>query len=221
MPVLNAHRTPGPGRGYPLRGLGWGLLAAVVAALVLFATVLALDGRGGPAAAPAGPGSAAAAAGVAAQAGAAGPAPAAPAGTMVGDGRLAAGWAYDGWSWDSTVRPGSAGPDGVRAIKLTYLKPWAGFALRSATTTRPAAGAALQLRVRLSGPAIRLGLQVQSADNGRPGPVTQVLVPAGRWTTVSVPLSALEPPDGVRRVSVIAQGAPVGTELWIAAVTLR
>ena len=139
MPVLSDHRTTGPDRpGYPLRGLGWGLLAAVVAALVLFAAMLALDVRGG-----------------------------------------------------------------------------------SATTVRPAAGAALELRVRLSGPAIRLGLQVQSADNGKAGPQVQVLVPAGRWSTLSVPLSALGSPAGVRRVSVIAQGVPTGTEIWIATVVLR
>jgi hypothetical protein len=218
MPVLDVPRPPAPGGAYPLRGLGWGLLAAVVAALVLFAAVLALDDRGDPAGPAAGP--APAAAGIAAQAGVAGPTAAGPAGTLVGDGRLAAGWQSDGWSWDSTVAPG-AGPDAVPAIGVTYRKPWAGFALRSATLTRPAPGAVLRLRVRPAGPAVRLGLQVQSADDGQAGPVTPVLVPGGRWTTVSVPLSTLRPPDGVRRVSVIAQGLPAGTQLWIAAVTLR
>jgi hypothetical protein len=133
---------------------------------------------------------------------------------------LADGWESAGWSWDSAVRSGPAGPDRVPAVAVTYRKPFAGYALRRGVASRPAPGAVLRVRVFRAGPAIRIGLQVQSADDGELGPVVPVEVPAGRWTTVSAPVSALKPPAGIRRISVIAQGVPAGTTIWISDVTL-
>ena len=210
--------------GYPLRGLSWGLLAAVVAALVLFATVLVVQnggdsGSGTPAAAP--PIAEPASAGTTAPATPSGPAPKALPGTALSRGALAPGWATDGWSWDSTVRPAAAAPDGTSAVSVTYLQPYGGFALRSGSTTSPPATATLRVRVRTDGKPVRLGLQVQSGDDGELGPIVTVDVPAGDWTTLSTPLSALRPPAGVRRISVIAQNVAAGTTVWISDVSLR
>ena len=211
------HQLAGSGRvGYPVRGFGWGFLIAVVAALVLFAGVLVVEsgGRSPVATAPAGVRPA-----PVTPVGSAGPNP--PAGAVVAGGVLTAGWQSAGWSWDSTIEPSATAPDGVPAVSVTYLKPYAGFALRSDGLIRPPAGATLTVRLRLAGPPIRLGLQTQTADAGRAGPVVQVAPAAGRWTTVSVPVTALKAGAGIRRVSVIAQNAASGTHLWVSDVTLH
>ena len=141
-------------------------------------------------------------------------------GPIVTGGALTAGWASEGWSWDSLVRTDSAGPGGVRAVAVTYQDPWGGFALRRDTAPRPAADAVLRVRVHLAGPPGRIGLQVQSADEGGTGPVVRRDVPSGRWVTLSVPVTQLRPPAGVRRVSVIAQNLPPGTTVWVSDVAL-
>jgi hypothetical protein len=226
--------------GNPLRGLRWGLLLAVVAALVLFAGVLVFeDGRSGgsgtPAAAPGTTAPTTAAPSPASSEPAssepassdpaasatppAGP-PAAP-GAIVSGGTLADGWETRGWSWDSTVRTGARGPGGVPAVAVTYQAAWAGFALRQGGSSRPARTAQLRVRVYLPGPAARLGLQVQSTDTGGTGAVVQREVPSGRWVTLTATVSELVPPAGVRRVSVIAQNVTPGTALWVSDVTLR
>ncbi len=223
---------PGSRPGYPLRGLSWGLLAAVVAALVLFAAVLVAQnggasGSGTPAAAPPGsptavPASASASVPASASASATRSASAPPdgSGTVLSQGELSSGWESDGWSWDSNVRAGS-GPDGTSAVSVTYLKPYGGYALRSGVTTEPAATAVLRVRIQLTGKPVRVGLQVQSSDDGELGPIVQVDVRPGSCTTVSAPLSALKPPAGVRRISVIAQNVPAGTTVWISDVSIR
>lgn len=217
--------------GSPLRGLRWGLLLAVAAALVLFAGVLVVeDGRSGdgtPAGLPTPPGSTGQLPGSTGQpaagpttAATSPPGPAAATGALVARGALAGGWETEGWSWDSTVTPGLAGPDGTPAVTVTYKEPYGGFALRHGMTARPAAGAVLRVRVYLTGSPVRLGLQVQSADDGKLGPVVQRDVPSRQWVTLTAPLSELRPPDGVRRVSVIAQNVTPGTQVWVSDVTL-
>lgn len=216
-------RGTGGGRpGYPLRGLSWGLLAAVVAALVLFAAVLVAQnggasGSGTPAAAPPPSPSTIPSTAPATRSGSAAPA---PSGTVLSQGELSSGWESDGWSWDSTVRAGS-GPDGTSAVAVTYLKPYGGYALRSGVATAPAATAVLRVRIQVTGKPVRVGLQVQSSDDGELGPIVPVDVRPGGWTTVSAALSVLKPPAGVRRISVIAQNVPAGTMIWISDVSLR
>lgn len=235
-----ADRRPEPtdlgGRvGSPLRGLRWGLLLAVVAALVLFAVVLVVeDGRSGsgtPAAVPplsTGPNAAATtpattAPGTTAPGTTAAASTAAPdaAGAIVTRGALATGWEFEGWSWDSAVRAGPGGPGGTPAVEVTYRKPWGGFALRQGSAAGPAPDAVLRVRVYVTGPPVRLGLQVQSADDGGTGAVVQRPAPSRQWVTLAAPLSELRPPAGVRRVSVIAQDVPPGTTIWVSDVTLR
>lgn len=224
---------PGTRPGYPLRGLSWGLLAAVVAALALFAAVLVAEnggasGSGTPAAAPPTPSarpapqtSPGAIPASATRSGAAAPAPPAPSGTVLSQGELSSGWESDGWSWDSTVRSGSAGPDGTAAVAVTYLKPYGGYALRSDVTTKPAATSVLRVRIQVTGKPVRVGLQVQSSDDGELGTIVPVDVRPGGWTTVSAALSVLKPPAGVRRISIIAQNVPAGTMVWVSDVSLR
>lgn len=241
-----------PGAGHPLRGLRWGLLVGVVAALALFAVVLVVE-TGGPADGPragdgytteapgpepSGGGSPTASAsgtpaasetpsgggagGVGpARTGSAPPRPPTATGAVLSRGALAPGWETDGWSWDSTVAAGATGPDGRPAYSVTYKAPFAGFALRSRVTGRPAGTAVLQVRVYVAGPAVRLGLQVQSADDGGLGPVVRREAPSRRWVTLAAPVSELRPPAGVRRISVIAQGVPAGTRVFVSEVALR
>jgi hypothetical protein len=212
--------------GNPLRGLRWGLLLAVAAALVLFAGLLVFEDRrpddGGP---PAAAATTPAAAPAATSAGPTGTVPMAPGpaptGPIVTGGALAPGWETEGWSWDSTVRVAGRGPDGTPAVAVTYRKPFAGFALRQGGTSRPARTARLAVRVYLPGPAARLGLQVQSADDGGTGPVVRRDVPSRRWVTLTATVAELAPPAGVRRVSLIAQDVPPGTAVWVADVALR
>jgi hypothetical protein len=220
---------PGPddrpaGPGHPLRGLRWGLLLAVAAALVLFAGVLVFEDRRSEDTDPPAAAATTTAAPGPASSGPAGTAPMAPAGApgaIVTGGTLAAGWESLGWSWDSSVRTGSRGPGGAPAVAVTYRAPWAGFALRQGGTARPAPTARLRVRVYLPGPAARLGLQVQSTDDGETGPVVQRDVPSRRWVTLTATVAELAPPAGVRRVSVIAQDVPPGTVAWVSDVTLR
>lgn len=255
---MSGYGPPAP--GHPLRGLRWGLLIGVVAAVALFAVVLVVEsgrpadgtpqgggspyGSAGPAAPQAGgpgsggpsssapssaaesavPSGAAPSGGSGPGGGAGGAGPTRPdpvTGAILTRGTLAPGWETEGWSWDSTVAAGTPGPDGRPAYSVTYAKPYGGFAVRQRTTTRPPPGATLQVRVYVAGPAVRLGLQVQSADDGGLGSVVQRDVPSRRWVTLAATVPQLRPPAGVRRVSVIGQDVPAGTRVWVSEMALR
>lgn len=213
-----------------LRGLGWGLVVAVLAAVVLVVSLLVVVDRWTPDdAAPTPPRPQpplTSASPPPTPAGRATPParrparPAVPRGRAVSAGAIGVGW--EDWSWDSAVEPGASTPDGVPAVLARFGAPWAGFSVRSATPLRVSAGSVLSVRLYVSGRAARIGIHTQAADRGGLSRRFDVTLPADRWQTVTLPVSRLGSPTTVRRINLMDRsGNPQGTVLWVASISLR
>ncbi|MEZ4682855.1 MAG: hypothetical protein R2932_52470 [Caldilineaceae bacterium] len=110
---------------------------------------------------------------------------------------LAAGW--EDWSWDSTVQFNQTAQvhQGSKAIAITYNAATAGFSLRSATEINTSGYTAFQFWIFGTGKA--LNVHIQTTDDGEESAEFALTPPAGKWTFVSVPLSALGNPQVIKR----------------------
>ncbi|MFN8490100.1 MAG: hypothetical protein U0350_21110 [Caldilineaceae bacterium] len=110
---------------------------------------------------------------------------------------LAAGW--EDWSWDSTIQFDQATQvhNGGKAVAITYNAATAGFSLRSATAINTSGYTAFQFWIYGTGKP--LNVHIQTTDDGAASQQFALTPPAGQWTFVTVPLSALGSPSVIKR----------------------
>jgi endoglucanase len=123
-----------------------------------------------------------------------------PAATIYGD-ALASDWAN--WSWSATIDFNGTSPvqAGTRATNVTY-QGWGGLSLRKGTAQGTSGYAALRFWVHGgTGSAKSLRVSTQTADTGGESGSVVVTAPAGAWTEITVPLSALGGPASIKRLN--------------------
>lgn len=113
---------------------------------------------------------------------------------------LAAGW--EDWSWDSTVDFAATAQvkTGARSIAVTHTAAWGGLSLRAPAAISAASYSAIRFWVYGHGKS--LALYTQSSDAGPASPFYIFTPPAGAWTQITAPLSALGNPAQIKRISV-------------------
>lgn len=117
---------------------------------------------------------------------------------VYGDG-LAGGWAN--WSWNTTVSfaSGAQVKVGSQSIAVTHNSGNGGFSLRTATPLDGSQYSAIRFWIYGNGKP--LALYLQSSDDGGVGPFYSFTPPAGVWTQISAPLSALGSPATIARIN--------------------
>lgn len=112
----------------------------------------------------------------------------------------AAGW--ENWSWQTAVDLASTTRvhGGSRAIAVTHSAPWAGFSLRGPAAIDTAGYTAVRFWIYGNGKA--LAFYTQSGDDGGDSSSFSFTAPAGMWTEITVPLSALGNPAAIKRVNI-------------------
>jgi hypothetical protein len=121
---------------------------------------------------------------------------------VIYDDALAAGW--ENWSWDSTVNLANGAPahSGTASVAVTYNAAWAGFSLRTATPLDGGDYSAIRFWVYGGASGNAFQLATQATDGGPISPVYPFTVPAGVWTEVVVPLTALGSPAAIARINI-------------------
>ena len=119
---------------------------------------------------------------------------------VVYDDALAAGW--EDWSWDAIVDFSATArvKTGARSIAVTYTAAWAGLSLRAPAAISTVGYSAIRLWVYGHGQP--LALYTQATDAGAASPFYTFTPPAGIWTQINAPLSALGNPGAIQRVNV-------------------
>jgi hypothetical protein len=123
-----------------------------------------------------------------------------PAVTIYGD-ALASDWAN--WSWSATIDFNGTSPVrvGTRATNVTY-QGWGGLSLRTGTAQATSGYTALRFWVHGgTGAAKSLRVSAQTTDSGAESGSAVVSAPAGTWTEIAVPLSALGSPTSIKRLN--------------------
>ncbi len=119
--------------------------------------------------------------------------------TVYGD-NLASGW--QDWSWNSTVNLAATAKvhSGSKAIAITFKGDQAGFAARSPINISTAGYQALTFWIYGNGK--RLVVYTQNNDDTGESKQYSFTAPAGKWTQIVVPLSALGNPAIIKRVNI-------------------
>ena len=117
--------------------------------------------------------------------------------------------AWEDWSWDSTIDLASnaLAHDGSRAIAVTHNAGQAGFSLRSPTAIDGTRYSAIRFWIYGAGNGNLLQLYTEAGDEGPVSPQQFAFTaPAGQWTEITVPLSALGNPAVIKRVTIQENG---------------
>lgn len=120
---------------------------------------------------------------------------------------LATGW--EDWSWESAVNLGNGAPvqSGNSSIAVTFNTASAGFSLRAPTAIDATQYSAIRFLVYGSAKGNTLLVYTEGGDDGPLSPGQSTLTaPAGQWTTVTVPLSALGNPSVIKRITLQENG---------------
>jgi hypothetical protein len=129
---------------------------------------------------------------------------------------LAAGW--ENWSWESGVNLANGAPvqSGSASIAITFNAASAGFSLRSPVAIDAKQYRAIRFLVYGSGSGNALLVYTEAGDEG-PVSATQqaVTAPAGEWTTITVPLSALGNPAVIKRVTIQENGGAAQATFYV------
>jgi hypothetical protein len=114
---------------------------------------------------------------------------------------LAAGW--EDWSWDSAVNLANTAvvQQGAAAAAVTYQAAYAGFSLRAPSPISTSGYTAIAFGVYGAAGGSQLELVTQATDSGSAGTAYALTAPAGVWTSVTVPLTALGSPAAIARIN--------------------
>lgn len=120
---------------------------------------------------------------------------------MVYDDSLAAGW--DNWSWNSDIDFDNASPvhSGAASLRVTYAGGWAGLSLRAPSPISTAGYDAIVFWIYGGSGGTQLRVITQATDTGDESDAYNVTAPAGAWSEVVVPLSALGSPAQIARIN--------------------
>lgn len=110
---------------------------------------------------------------------------------IIYDDTLNAGW--QNWSWDTTVDLNNPAPvhGGSHSIAATYIAAWAGLYLHADPAVDLAGCDTLRFYIHGGSAG---GQQLRVVANGSDGQTFAVTAPAGAWTQIDVPLTALGNP---------------------------
>ena len=136
-----------------------------------------------------------------------------PTNLLVYGDALAGGWAD--WSWESSVNFASSGQVkvGKTAIAITHNAGNAGFSLRTATPLDGTQYSAIRFWVYGNGQP--LALYIQPSDSGPASPFYSFTPPAGAWTQISAPLSALGSPATIARINLQDESGGAQTVYYV------
>ena len=121
--------------------------------------------------------------------------------TVIYEDALASDW--QDWSWDTGVDLAATAPThtGQRAISVIYRIAWAGLSLRAPTPLDGTTFTAVTFWGYGGAGGTRIDFYTEASDNGPLSPMYPVALPAGVWTQVTVPLSALGAPTAIARLT--------------------
>src|SRR5262249_39819306 len=97
-----------------------------------------------------------------------------------------------------------------------YQKAFAGFSLRTASPINTSGYTAIAFGVYGAGGGSQLEVSTQPSDSGSASTSYALTAPAGVWTTVTVPLTALGSPATIARINIQdAAGVTQDTTIYI------
>lgn len=126
--------------------------------------------------------------------------------------------AWEDWSWDSTTDLASTAlaHDGSQAIAITHNASHAGFSLRAPTAIDATRYSAIRFWIYGSGNGHPLLLYTEGGDEGPLSPQQYAFTaPAGTWTQITAPLSALGNPAVIKRVTLQENGGAAQATYYV------
>ena len=114
---------------------------------------------------------------------------------------LASGWSD--WSWSSTNNFANASPvyGGARSISANFTAGYAGFSLHVDNAVN--AGGFEAVKFWINGGAVNKDLVLYTSDSdNKASPYFSFVAPAGVWTEISVPMSAIGSPLTIQRLTI-------------------
>ncbi len=120
---------------------------------------------------------------------------------VIYDDALEVGW--QDWSWNSAIDFGATTPrhSGAKSVSITYNAASAGFSVRAPALIDATGYATIVFWVYGGEGGNALSFYIQSADDGGISSVYDFTAPAGIWTQVTAPLSALGNPAAIKRIN--------------------
>ncbi len=122
-------------------------------------------------------------------------------GLVVYQDALAAGWSD--WSYGATVNFANGAPvhAGAASMAVTFTGAFGALSLRTSPPVDATAFGSIRFWAYGGAGGTSLEAFTQATDGGAGSPVYSFTVPAGSWTQVAVPLSALGNPSAIARIN--------------------